>query len=810
MADLFDTTSAKFPVTPPRTVMKPSRAVSPVPSRSKSPADSGIWLRDSPAATPSRSPRGRISAVSGITDELASSDEEDTGAATAGECMPEDPFDSQQNRILFDAIDALQSVGAGDLSIPQLVIVGGQSAGKSSLLQSLTGIPFPVENGCCTRFPTRIVSRRTQPGTDDSFRITIDPAEVHVAGMEPASEKIRNYQCTGKVLTKERFAQAIEEISTEYMGLRLGKGLNRKNFVAEVLKVELSGPNRSYFSILDLPGTFQNASNVNKADKDKVTGLITEYMKRPDSIVICVCDAPTEFDRQDIFPLAVEHAGENRLVGVFTKCDMIQNEPDAAKRIVYIATDQSEQNNGRLRNGWFLVRNRADKDLNTFNLDDTEKRLFSGSPWNSVSKSRLGSAATKSYLGTLLSSKIRDCFPDLRQTIQRKLRETQRERSDLGEARTSHVARQQFVTRIVRDYEDAAKLALERPGFQAKPETELRREVSRLNAEFGQFMRQKGATWRFQDEDVDPHAEIAARINLNRATSSAPAPVEKVEDDSLDGAFPGCSDVQDTNALMTVIDEKLDKYQASQLDGVINPDIYPDMYRAQVAKWELIAQTHFDRVARAASRCGESILDSVCPPTGDTERLRRALGDLLRSSFDSSVKDAAKRCEDRCRLETKSETVYSKDPCFGINLQGWRQLRFYEGAMVWNNSKKPEEQGGHNLFQCFDLVHPSFQKNMVNDVHDVLKVYYQITITAFIRAIELIALSFISNKDGPILGLSTNRILGLSEEDMSVMGGENENTVRRRRELVQEMERLNGALDIVDRATRQTASLEGV
>jgi hypothetical protein len=36
------------------------------------------------------------------------------------EIMPEDPFDSQHNRILFDAIDALQSFGAGDLSIPQV------------------------------------------------------------------------------------------------------------------------------------------------------------------------------------------------------------------------------------------------------------------------------------------------------------------------------------------------------------------------------------------------------------------------------------------------------------------------------------------------------------------------------------------------------------------------------------------------------------------------------------------------------------------------------------------------------------------
>jgi hypothetical protein len=76
----------------------------------------------------------------------------------------------------------------------------------------LTGIPFPVDSGCCTRFPTRIVSRRTEPDSDDSFRITIDPAEVDVPGLDSASDNIKNYECSGKILTKEKFAKVIDEV----------------------------------------------------------------------------------------------------------------------------------------------------------------------------------------------------------------------------------------------------------------------------------------------------------------------------------------------------------------------------------------------------------------------------------------------------------------------------------------------------------------------------------------------------------------------------------------------------------------------
>ncbi|CVK87567.1 uncharacterized protein FPRO_05783 [Fusarium proliferatum ET1] len=729
------------------------------------------------------------------------------------EIMPEDPFDSQHNRILFDAIDALQSFGAGDLSIPQLIIVGGQSSGKSSLLQSLTGIPFPVDSGCCTRFPTRIVSRRTEPDSDDSFRITIDPAEVDVPGLDPASDNIKNYECSGKILTKERFAKVIDEISSEFMGLRTGLGEDRKNFVAEVLKIELSGPHRSYFSILDLPGTFQNASAVNETDQAKVEAMVKEYMNNEDNIVICVIDAPTDFDRQEILRLAKKPIKQNRFVGVFTKCDMVQHEPEATKRIVSIATGNSTHSLGRLTGGWFLVRNRADKDPDSFDLSAAEKKLFSKSPWNSVSQSRLGSTAAKSYLGTLLSSKIRDCFPTLRSTIQHNLEERLYEKAMLGEPRTSHAARQQFVVATVRKYEEMAQTALDRPGF-LDHSMELRREVSRLNAEFDKFMRARGGTWEFEDIDVDPRVLLDEHLTLETQARAEekylPARVRNVNktkiDSSLDKAFPGLAHIQDTRNLMGAIQDKLALYQGSLLDGIINPDIYPDMYREQVKKWGHIANIHLARVAQAVSRCTASILNDVCPAESETSTLSRELTALLEASWKESMQRTEDLCKSQCEMETKCVRLQSTGPRFGDEIHGWRILRFYEGFTSVSQDCEP----GHlDLPKCFESVHPSLGKNMALDVHDVLKVYYKLSLDAFIRTINNTVIeSFISGQDGPVLGLNTNRILSLSEDEMKIVGGENENTARRRKELEHDIEKLQGALTIVDRATRQTSALE--
>lgn len=93
----------------------------------------------------------------------------------------------------------------------QLIIVGGQSTGKSSLLQSLTEIPFPVGTGCCTRFPTRIVSRRTAPGQPDSFRITIEKASQGLTGVQTATGKFERYK-EGEPLSTEEFIKVVEEV----------------------------------------------------------------------------------------------------------------------------------------------------------------------------------------------------------------------------------------------------------------------------------------------------------------------------------------------------------------------------------------------------------------------------------------------------------------------------------------------------------------------------------------------------------------------------------------------------------------------
>jgi GTPase SAR1 family protein len=96
------------------------------------------------------------------------------------------------------------------LALPQLVAVGDQSSGKSSLLENLTGIPFPRGQELCTRYATQITHRR-----DAISRITIGIIPGPTATAEH-KEKLHGFTkevCTADQLHAE-FPDILIEVQT--------------------------------------------------------------------------------------------------------------------------------------------------------------------------------------------------------------------------------------------------------------------------------------------------------------------------------------------------------------------------------------------------------------------------------------------------------------------------------------------------------------------------------------------------------------------------------------------------------------------
>lgn len=103
-------------------------------------------------------------------------------------------FENDQTRLQLELMDDLQKLGVSEyLDLPQvsptcahvvderlmtliqLVVMGEQSTGKSSVLQAVTEIPFPIDDKMCTRFATEIVLKRTAPNLPTTIDIRIIP-----------------------------------------------------------------------------------------------------------------------------------------------------------------------------------------------------------------------------------------------------------------------------------------------------------------------------------------------------------------------------------------------------------------------------------------------------------------------------------------------------------------------------------------------------------------------------------------------------------------------------------------------------------
>ena len=129
-------------------------------------------------------------------------------------------------RPTLDLVDDLRKLGLQkDVPIPQIAVMGDQSSGKSSVLEAISGIPFPRGAGLVTRCATQISMSQ---GATWSAKLNCKGSET-ITVADPAE------------ITK-----AIEEMTNALCG--------EAEFSEEIITVKLVGPNTPDLTLIDLPG----------------------------------------------------------------------------------------------------------------------------------------------------------------------------------------------------------------------------------------------------------------------------------------------------------------------------------------------------------------------------------------------------------------------------------------------------------------------------------------------------------------------------------------------------------------------------
>ncbi|KAF9695670.1 hypothetical protein EKO04_006310 [Ascochyta lentis] len=142
---------------------------------------------------------------------------------------------SDEQRLVLDTVAQVRKCGLESvLALPQLVVCGDQSAGKSLVLEALTEIPFPRNDELCTCFATEIIMRRS---IVDLLTIKVIPDNER-----PPTEK-ESIQAFAETITDFAELPAIMDKAMTVMGIG-GIGSQLGAFARDVLSVEIEGPSR--------------------------------------------------------------------------------------------------------------------------------------------------------------------------------------------------------------------------------------------------------------------------------------------------------------------------------------------------------------------------------------------------------------------------------------------------------------------------------------------------------------------------------------------------------------------------------------
>lgn len=395
----------------------------------------------------------------------------------------------------LNQIDRIRANGVGDhIALPQLVVCGDQSAGKSSVLEGISGIPFPRQEGLCTRFATEIILRH-------------DPADIRItASITPHQSRDDQEKATLKGYHRRlddfKELPGIINEAGRLMGVRgTDTQADGPAFAADVLRLELVGDTGLHLTIVDLPGLISVATN--EEDVQLVEDLVDSYLQHSRTIILAVVAVSSDADTQGIIQRArrFDKTGV-RTVGIITKPDLINAGTES--RVARLANNQDRTN---LKLGFFILKNPNPTELKAgvslAHRRKTELAYFATEPWakQGLDPSRIGIDKLRSFLQELLERHIEQELPKVRDDVCRLLHDTNKELDNLGAERKSPSEIRIFLTKLSTRYYYLVQAGVDglyshdKAFFQTSDEqlsSRLRAAIHSENEKFSDYIRQYG------------------------------------------------------------------------------------------------------------------------------------------------------------------------------------------------------------------------------------------------------------------------------------------------------------------------------
>ncbi|KAG0242137.1 Dynamin- GTPase protein [Actinomortierella wolfii] len=344
--------------------------------------------------------------------------------------------------------DVFNTIGSDSIDLPQIVVVGSQSSGKSSVLETIVQRDFlPRGNGIVTRRPLVLQLVNTHVSTG------IAPPPSSSATTESSVQEVPDRAEFLHLPNKQFFD--FDEVRREIEAETARVAGQNKGISRTPIHLKIYSKNVLNLTLVDLPGVTKVPVGDQPTDIEKQTrNLIFDYITKPNSVILAVSPANVDLANSDSLKLARQVDPEaKRTIGVLTKLDLM----DAGTNSLDILTGRAYP----LKLGFIGVVNRSQADiLNNKPMADAlqaETEFFQNHPAYRAIAHRCGTKFLAKTLNNILMNHIREKLPDIKAKLNSLIGQTQQELSSYGDPTFTGKAHRgslilQLLTRFASDF----------------------------------------------------------------------------------------------------------------------------------------------------------------------------------------------------------------------------------------------------------------------------------------------------------------------------------------------------------------------
>lgn len=595
---------------------------------------------------------------------------------------------ANEQKSLLDLIDKLQFAQLDNIKLPQIVVVGDQSAGKSSVLEAITDIPFPRDAGACTRFATEIRLRRDK---QTHLVVSIIP-DKYRSFQEQA--KLKEYG--GTVTSNTSF----DTLMHQAVDLIAPKNISGHFAARDILVVEKSGPDMPMLTLVDLPGLVRNANRDQSQDDIRtIEALSNRYMKSRRTIILAVVGGNSDYVQAPILTKARQFDPSGaRTIGVLTKPDLTES-IGLEDKFIELVQNHDSQNHFKL--GWYVLLNPGPREPGQGwpSAEERHKRemnFFAQGRWAGLPTDICGASALKQKLSVQLKYHIGRHIKMLRKQIQEALDRCEAELHSIGEGRDT-VGEMRID--LVKLFSNSNELVIPAVyGFYKNP------PGKRFFSVTADPSGTPAQNLRARAVEENDRFSIRVRTNGRKIEFKSKAHEER-NSGGGSGNTLGFGGGGKADYMRKEVETLLRQIRGSEFPGDVKPRAVYMLFQSYSENWPRLAQEHKDNLGVVCNEFLSEVID-YCWPVRMREPLREHFLDPQVRMLMEKAREELDRLVGDMHLE-----VQPYDPEYEERLARWRAEMLHDGGTYTEGQEVLEK-----MLIYYELSAKTFTRNVITQV----------------------------------------------------------------------------------------------